>query len=357
MNANTFSSILINWRKVNIRELPWKNTKDPYKIWLSEIILQQTRVAQGSPYYQKFIATFPTIIELADANEDEVLKLWEGLGYYSRARNLHSTAKFIVNEYNGIFPKDYSSIIKLKGIGPYTAAAISSFAFEVKIAVVDGNVLRLISRINGIYEDISSNKTVEGIREFVNLGIQKAKASEYNQALMDFGSQVCKPKNPSCSECPFQKYCIAYLKEETKVLPIKLNKIIKRTRYFHFLEATFLDSDKIILEQRMENDVWKKLYQLPLLETNNETIPDLTLIIEKFKDQINGQLMKLVISDRLFSKTQVLTHQKIVSSFYKVHIDIHPNKINKPQYLVERKKVSNFALPKMITEYFSTIKY
>ena len=228
MPDNRFSSTLLNWHKKNNRTLPWKVDKDPYKIWLSEIILQQTRVEQGIPYYQKFIATFPTIHDLAQTDESNVLKVWEGLGYYSRARNLHDTAKYISIHLNGVFPSSYENLLKLKGVGPYTAAAIASFAYDLPHAVVDGNVYRVLSRIFGIKTPMDSS---EGRKEFQKIAQELINAQDpggYNQAIMDFGATVCTPKNPNCNQCPFSEQCFAFLNRSINQLPVKNKNIQKK---------------------------------------------------------------------------------------------------------------------------------
>ncbi len=230
-----FSNTLINWYLQNKRELPWRNTKNPYYIWLSEIILQQTRVAQGLPYYLNFITTFPTVKALANTSEEEVLKLWQGLGYYSRARNLHATAKHISAELNGIFPNNYADLLKLKGVGEYTAAAIASFSYNEDIAVVDGNVFRVLSRFFGVESDISDNKTRKEFQSLANSILPKGKASDFNQAIMEFGAIQCVPKSPNCSDCIFNTNCYALQKNKVGELPVKTKKIKIKNRFLNYI--------------------------------------------------------------------------------------------------------------------------
>lgn len=262
----SFSSILIDWYLQNKRDLPWRLTKDAYKIWLSEIMLQQTRVAQGLAYYKSFENHFPTIFDLAKADEQLVLKLWQGLGYYSRARNLHFTAKYIVETFDGKFPNDFSEIKKLKGIGDYTASAIASIAFDKPHAVVDGNVYRVLSRVFGIETPINAT---EGIKEFKSLAqslIDTKRPGTYNQAIMEFGAMQCKPKNPNCSDCPLQHICVAFEKKRVDQLPVKLRKTKVRNRYFNYIVVLSSDG-KTILTQRTAKGIWQNLYEFPLIET------------------------------------------------------------------------------------------
>ena len=257
---------LINWYLVNKRDLPWRATNNPYFIWLSEIILQQTQVAQGLPYYKAFTSKFPTVFDLANAEESQVLKLWQGLGYYSRARNLHASAKYIVNEFNGVFPDTYNEIIKLKGVGDYTASAIASICFNETTAVVDGNVYRALSRIYGISTPINTGK---GFKEFKALAqelIDTKQPATFNQAIMEFGARQCKPKSPDCSICPFNTSCVALQKNKIEQLPVKLKALKVKKKNFNFMVILSADQ-KTILEKREGKGIWQNLYQFPLIET------------------------------------------------------------------------------------------
>ncbi len=261
-----FNKTITFWYSNSKRDLPWRNTKNPYHIWLSEIILQQTQVKQGLSYYEAFVKTFPTVYDLANASEETVLKLWQGLGYYSRARNLHFSAKYIVNELNGFFPNTYKEIIKLKGVGDYTASAIASFAFNEVAAVVDGNVYRVLSRYFGISTPINSTK---GIKEFKTLAsslIDHKNPGLFNQAIMEFGAIQCKPKKPDCTSCPLNMSCIALEKDRINQLPVKLKKTKITHKYFNFLVIMSNDG-KIILEKRESKGIWQNLNQFPLIES------------------------------------------------------------------------------------------
>lgn len=260
-----FSNTLISWYLKNNRDLPWRKTKNPYHIWLSEIMLQQTRVAQGLPYFLKFTEAFPTVFDLAKAEESTVLKLWQGLGYYSRARNLHFTAKYIANELNGEFPNNYKDLLKLKGVGDYTASAIASISFNEPTAVVDGNVYRVLSRYFGIKTPINSTA---GIKEFKALAqelIDVKQPANYNQAIMDFGALHCKPQNPLCDSCPFTNSCVALEKKWIKELPVKEKKIKIKQRYFNFL-VVIADDKNTVLKERKGKGIWQGLFQFPLIE-------------------------------------------------------------------------------------------
>ena len=313
-----FSDKLILWYLENKRDLPWRNTKNPYFIWLSEIMLQQTRVAQGLPYYLKFTEEFPTVFDLANASEEKVLKLWQGLGYYSRARNLHFTAKYIANELNGEFPKSYNEIIKLKGIGDYTASAIASIAFKEPKAVVDGNVYRVLSRYFGIDTAINSTQGIKDFKELAQTLIDVEKPDTYNQAIMDFGATQCKPKNPICMFCPFNESCIAHQKGLTDTLPIKEKKIKVKKRYFNYLVIKSKDN-KTLLNQRTGKGIWQGLYEFPLIESEASITEKELVENETFQEIIQGEAtLKLFNSKEIFHK---LSHQHLVTKFWIVEID------------------------------------
>ena len=311
----TFSNKLIYWYLQNNRELPWRKTQNPYFIWLSEIMLQQTRVAQGLSYYLKFTTTFPTVFDLAKADESTVLKMWQGLGYYSRARNLHFSAKQIANELNGEFPSTYNEIIKLKGIGDYTASAISSICFDEATAVVDGNVYRVLSRYFGISTAINSSA---GIKEFKTLAqslIDKTQPGTYNQAIMDFGALHCKPQNPLCETCPFSDSCVALKKKIIKELPVKEKKIKVRNRYFNFLVVK-TDDNETILSERKGKGIWQGLYQFPLIESDKNINKDELVSSEEFNSFFPNET---TIS--LFNKKEIihkLSHQHLYTQFWVV---------------------------------------
>lgn len=307
-----FTANLLRWYTQNKRTLPWRNTTNPYYIWLSEIILQQTRVEQGLPYYQAFTETFPTLKDLALAPEDQVLKLWQGLGYYSRARNLHHTAKNIYFDMENKFPVQYKHIISLKGIGPYTAAAIASFAFKEAVGVVDGNVFRVIARYFGIYDDIAQAKTRTIFQNLVDELISKKNPDLFNHAIMDLGATVCTPKNPSCTTCPLQEGCFAYLKKLDKELPVKSKKTKVTSRFFQYI--ILKNDDKIALDQRLDKDIWLQLYQLPLIETSDDD------------DETNYGLLNNAFPNQSIKKLTAnsvkhkLSHQLLHVNFYEIDL-------------------------------------
>lgn len=305
-----FARLLIEWYHEHKRDLPWRNTNDPYLIWISEIILQQTRVAQGYAYYQRFIERFPNLESLAAAEENEVLKYWQGLGYYSRARNLHQAAISV----NGVFPVKYEDILKLKGVGIYTAAAICSFAYNQPHAVVDGNVYRVLSRFFGINEPIDSGK---GKKIFASLAhdlLDKVQPALYNQAIMDFGALQCTPLSPDCTVCPFKNRCFAFNHNMVSSLPIKQNKTKTSERFFYYL--LIRDNGNIYLNKRTENDIWKNLYELPLIESNTALAVDDFIRKQEFASIFKENS---VVNVRLLNKTKhVLSHRIIYADFYEL---------------------------------------
>ena len=314
-----FSSTLTNWYSIYKRELPWRNTKNPYNIWLSEIILQQTQIKQGLPYYEAFTNKYPTIFDLANAEESDVLKLWQGLGYYSRARNLLVTAKRIVTEFNGEFPKSYKELIKLKGIGDYTASAIASICYDEPTAVVDGNVYRVLARYFGIETPI--NSTI-GIKEFKALAtelIDKKNPGDYNQAIMEFGARQCRPKNPDCNLCPLNASCIALQNNLIETLPIKIKKTKVSKKYFNFL--VFISSDKkIIFKKRTGNGIWKNLYQFPLVETESSLHINQFRKHSEVKSVLNGSKFEF----SLYNTNDIihkLSHQHLHTKFWIIEVD------------------------------------
>lgn len=312
METRAFSEILILWYHTKKRDLPWRKTKDPYKIWLSEVILQQTRVAQGSPYYEKFVQNYPTVKALANADEQEVLRLWQGLGYYSRARNMYTTAKIVVNDFDGIFPSNYEDLLKLKGIGPYTAAAIASFAFDEKVAVVDGNVFRVLARVFGIETDISSHEAKNIFSVLANKLISTELPSTYNQAIMEFGAIHCTPSNPDCIYCVFADSCVANAKGMQTILPIKSKKVKVRNRFFDYFVIEYKDT--FLMHQRPEGDVWTGLNDFYLVE-NEEKLSQLDEIKCDF---LQETLSKAIIKGHSEIYIHILTHQRIEARFWHI---------------------------------------
>lgn len=306
---------LINWYRENKRELPWRNTTDPYKIWLSEIILQQTRVQQGLPYYEKFTNQFPTINDLADASEQDVLLLWQGLGYYSRARNMHYTAKMIVDKYNGNFPENHNEILALKGVGEYTAAAIASFAFDKAYPVLDGNVFRFISRLFGIEKPIDTSTGKKEITNALDLIFNTQKPALFNQAIMEFGATHCTPKKPKCDTCIFNMQCEALGSKKVMSIPVKKGKT--KILQVNHTYMCFIHDNKTYIEKRTAG-IWKNLYQFPLIEEDIK--PDgITKIINRYLKTPS----KFEISE-VFDSTHILSHRKIQASFYTIHLDTSP---------------------------------
>lgn len=326
--------------------MPWKGEKDAYKVWLSEIILQQTRVEQGLEYYLRFVNAFPTVERLAVADEKKVFKLWEGLGYYSRCRNLLTAARFIHAEKKGVFPNTYEDILALKGVGPYTAAAIASFAFNQPHAVLDGNVFRVLSRVFGIKDAIDS---AAGKKKFANLAsmlIDKAKPALYNQAIMDFGATVCKPAAPLCESCIFKPDCVALKENIIAELPFKEKKIKRRKRNFYFFDLTC--RKKTALQERTGKDIWQHLYQFPLIESETAGIND---ILQKAKE-----LGWIKDTDAVRSVSdvyrQALTHQDIRAVFISAEIPRVPSSLEGCEW-VQAAHIKNYSFPKVINDYLS----
>ena len=266
----SFSERILAWYSTHKRALPWRETKNPYVIWLSEIILQQTRVEQGMPYFLRFVENYPNVTKFADADEADILRLWQGLGYYSRARNMHKASKQVIDLHKGVFPVDYHDLLKLPGVGEYTAAAISSFANNQPYAVLDGNVFRVLARYFGINEPINSTT---GKKIFANLAAEMLDLNhpaEYNQAIMDFGSMQCKPKNPNCEECILRLDCVAYQDNLVDQLPQKIKAKKSRDRFFHYF--IIQKEDSVLMSQRTEGDVWANLFEFPLIETTKSNV-------------------------------------------------------------------------------------
>ena len=313
-----FSKVLLQWYLQNKRDLPWRKTTNPYPIWLSEIILQQTRVAQGTPYFLKFITAFPTVFDLANAHEEDVLKLWQGLGYYSRARNLHKTAQHIVIDLNGVFPKNYESLLKLKGIGTYTAAAIAAFSYNESVAVVDGNVLRVLSRYFDIETDISSSGAKKEFANLANELLPDGKANVFNQAIMEFGAMQCVPKNPDCGNCVFNESCLALQKKKVGQLPINLKKLKVTKRYFNYL--VFSDEkNRTLLQKRTSKGIWHNLYEFPVIETENPENDDTILALMDNQIAVANTINEIVLfnSEPIIHK---LSHQHLYIKFWKIKV-------------------------------------
>ena len=314
-----FSKTLIQWYLQNKRDLPWRNDTNPYTIWLSEIMLQQTRVAQGLPYFLRFTEAFPTVFDLANADEEEVLKLWQGLGYYSRARNLHKTAQQVAFEFNGVFPKSYSDLLKLKGIGEYTAAAIASFAYNENVAVVDGNVFRVLSRYFDVETDIASAGAKKEFTQLAAALLPNGKANIFNQAIMEFGALQCVPKNPDCGTCVFNDSCLALQKKKVGQLPVKRKKLKVTKRYFNYL--VFADeNDKTIIIKRTEKGIWHNLYEFPLVETSEPESETTILTLINNQNFVQNVIQEI----QLYNSVPIihkLSHQHLAIQFWKINVE------------------------------------
>lgn len=326
--------------------MPWKGEKDPYRIWISEIILQQTRVGQGLSYYNNFIKAFPDVHALANAADAPVFKLWEGLGYYNRCRNLIATARYISKECHGKFPDNYNDIIALKGIGPYTAAAIASFAFNLPYAVVDGNVFRVLARVFGINTPSDSTEGKKLFTALANELLTKKQPGLYNQAIMDFGAVVCKPALPLCNQCVFNKTCFAFINNKIGELPVKGKKTVIKKRWFYYIVLEY--KNEIAIRQRTEKGIWQDLYEFPLVETEKET-PGKKIMqeAEKRKWLIKNSYKPVVVSP-LFK--QQLSHQLISGQFIKIKLTSKPA-IKNDWLWIPRISISQYAFPKFINQY------
>lgn len=313
-----FSKQLINWYLQHKRDLPWRQTQNPYFIWLSEIMLQQTRVAQGLPYYQSFVNAFPTVFDLANASEEEVLKLWQGLGYYSRARNLHHTAQHVAYELNGTFPAHYKTLLSLKGVGDYTAAAIASFAYAEAVPVVDGNVYRVLSRIFQVETDTSNASAKKEFQELALALMPKKQPALFNQAIMEFGALQCVPKNPNCSICVFNTSCLALKNNKVAMLPVKSKKTKVTHRFLNYLIFED-DVQHTLMQKRIAKGIWHNLYEFPLIETEENV--GLESIIENISDKHAEEYS--IISVEKASKMPInhkLSHQNLSIQFWKVKV-------------------------------------
>ena len=337
-----FSDIIIKWYSKHKRNLPWRNTKNPYKIWISEIILQQTKVDQGLPYYIKFIKKFPNFSILANANEEEVMKLWQGLGYYSRARNLHIAAKQI--DKAGLFPTKYDDIILLKGVGEYTAAAIASFAFKQPYAVVDGNVFRLLSRFYGIKTPINTTKGKKQFSDLAQNLLNKENPDIHNQAIMEFGSQICKPKKPNCTKCPLNDKCIAFKESSIYDLPVKNNKVKLKTLYFEYF--FFKMNGYTLVNKRTEKGIWQNMYEFPLINCEKLMKNESILNHDQFKlwvDKINFNLESISVFKH------VLSHRKINARFWEINC---LNKLPKSNFKkIKINEIDKIAVPRLIEKF------
>lgn len=333
------NNALLNWYASVKRPLPWRDTKDPYLIWVSEIILQQTRVDQGLPYYERFVKEFPRVTDLANADEDEVLKLWEGLGYYSRARNMHFTARHIVNQLGGKFPQDQRELLSLKGIGPYTAAAIGSMAFSLKTAAVDGNVIRVISRVYGICDPVDSNDVKKKIDALADKILDQQLPSEHNQAMMELGATCCKPKKPNCYACPLNSICRANALNLQDTIPLKSKKTKVRDRFFYY--TVYFAKGQTILTKRPSGDIWQGLYEFPMMETESRMVKSQLLASMNLPED---GVVKLISEEF----KHILSHQRIFARFLIIQLK---NLNNQKGKVVDLTRLEDYAMPRLLLDF------
>ncbi|CAN5736327.1 hypothetical protein BH10BAC2_BH10BAC2_34920 [soil metagenome] len=349
MQYGKFTKLLLEWNlQHNRREMPWKGEKNPYKVWLSEVILQQTRVDQGWAYYEKFIKKYPTIHLLAKAKDEEVFKLWEGLGYYTRCKNLLHTARFIDTEHAGKFPSNYDEIISLKGVGTYTAAAIASFCFDLPYAVIDGNVFRVLSRVFGIATPVDSTEGKTQFQIIAEKTLNNKAPGLYNQAIMDFGATICKPLLPLCSTCALNKICIAYKTAEVNKLPVKEKVLKKKNRWFTYI--IFQVDDKILVHKRTAKDIWQNLFEFYLIETDSNPGWDKTIIADFLQTQLG--LNKFEVVKISTAAPQQLTHQHIKGYFITVKLKKVPQQLTSEDSLwLSQTQLADLAFPAFINQY------
>lgn len=347
---NIIQATLIKWYNENHRDLPWRHSPTPYQVWLSEVILQQTRVNQGMDYYLRFIERWPTVTDLATATEEEVLKMWQGLGYYSRARNLHQCAQQVMSEYGGQFPADYEQIRKLKGIGDYTAAAIASIAFNLPHAVVDGNVYRVLARLYDLDTPININKGQKLFAQLADDLLNREQPGLHNQAVMEFGALHCTPKNPNCLLCPLQAQCLAFAHQTVMQRPVKLPKVKVTTRYFNYLVIKTKDS--LYLRKRSNNDIWKNLYDFPCIESEKPLSVEEVIDTEQFRDLFGAASFSIVKTSPIY--THKLTHRTIYAQFIEIKLEKKLLQIEtKDLFLARETELGSFPIPRLIDLYLN----
>jgi A/G-specific adenine glycosylase len=354
--SDPFVHTLLEWYPHNKRELPWRNTNNPYIIWLSEIILQQTRVAQGLPYFEKFLENFPNVEDLANSSEEMVMRLWQGLGYYSRARNLHRCAQDIRDLHSGNFPDSYQTLLQLKGIGTYTAAAIASFAFNEPVAVVDGNVFRVLARYYGIATDIAGNKGKKEFEALANAIIPKDRPADFNQAIMEFGALQCVPKNPNCDQCPTKAGCFAFNNDLVSSLPVKIKKLKIKERYFRY--AFILCENEVVIRRRGEGDIWQGLHDFPMEELSSQNENEEQI---GFLEEIQGFMTTYVTESEKWYK-HILTHQRIFANFATVIVQQEKKSLlkewadKKGFQLLDFEKLEHLGKPRLIVKFLDDQK-
>lgn len=344
----SFQREIVKWYSINKRELPWRDTTDAYVIWLSEIILQQTRVEQGLPYFQRFLQNYPTVNDFANATEAQILKLWQGLGYYSRGRNMLFTARQIQGNFGGVFPQKYEELVQLKGVGEYTAAAISSFSANESRAVLDGNVFRVLSRYFGIETAINSTEGKKEFTALANAMIEDQNPSIYNQAIMEFGALQCKPKSPDCGKCPLQSGCYARANDRVNALPLKLKKLKKRTRYFNYFVCQ--EGENLLVKKRIAGDVWQELYDFPLIETEKNYLETQESFLPELKNNFGPDCLISPISQQ----KHLLTHQTIYVQFFVLDNYIINFKKDAEIKWVSLAEFEELPQPKVITNFMNS---
>jgi A/G-specific adenine glycosylase len=352
MKPLNFRNFLLSWYGSHKRDLPWRQNTAPYNVWISEIILQQTRIFQGINYYYRLIGKYPDVTSLASATEEEILKIWQGLGYYSRARNLLTASKQIVNNYSGRFPTSYFELKKLKGVGEYTASAIASIAFNEPVAAIDGNVYRVLSRIFAIDLPINSTSGKKYFKNLANEMIDRDNPGDFNQAMMDFGALQCIPVNPDCNVCPFNVNCLALQNNSVKIFPLKNRKTQVRNRYFNYLVIEIEHS--LLFNKRRNHDIWKNMYDFPLIETSEPFDKTELIFSDNLKNFFNNEIVTIThISEE---KIHLLTHQRIHARFY----HILPNSLKNipPQFiLIDKKDIFDLPVPKIIEKYILDLNF
>lgn len=347
LNSNPIHPLtnkLLDWYTLSKRDLPWRSDPQPYNIWLSEIVFQQTRIEQGLSYYERLIENFPSVKVLAEADEREVLKSWEGLGYYSRARNLHYSAKLIMDEHDGVFPREYKDILALKGVGPYTAAAISSIAFKHVIPAIDGNVLRVVSRLFMIEDPVDQASTRKIIEKELSLIIDKDNPGDFNQAMMELGALICKPQNPICNDCPISSHCIAFERNKQSAVPIKKNKVKVSHLFFNYL--VFHTDEHLLLDKRTSG-IWKGLYQFPLVESDGKA--EAVHIIEQMNLVESYNDLSIIESEEY---KHILSHRIINAKFFIIRVQGFTSK--KTFLEVAKEDLSNYPMPRLINRFLSS---
>ena len=345
------SKLLLKWYEKEGRDLPWRTSRDPYKIWVSEIILQQTRITQGTRYYHKFTERFPDVKSLAGSDITTVLNIWQGLGYYSRARNMHEAAKTVMQDYGGTFPETYHELIRLKGIGEYTAGAIASIVRNEAVPAIDGNVIRVISRLFSVYEDPGRPSGKKKIKEILLNEMDPEAPGSFNQALMDLGSMVCKPKNPLCEQCPLSALCISNQAGTVHELPVKYKKIKNRDRYFYYL---LIQKEKeFLIKRRTGKDIWEMLFELPLIEKN--TVLEHENILAEIRNRFFSGNENFTIRDISSETRHILSHQVIHAFFIRITADNFPTGQNEELVIVNSSDIQHYPLPRLIEKYLQEI--